>query len=291
MSAWLTTVAAMVGVHLLWSSIGSGAAGPARAPAAIDRLARRATAWLREAGIVDSRPTEFLAASATVGAASAAAGWLAFGGILPPLTAGLLAAAMPAASFRVRRQHRLAAAHEAWPQMIEEIRLLTGAAGRSIPQALFEVGRRAPAELRPAFDAAHREWLLTTDFEATVARLRSLLADPTADVTCETLLVAHELGGGGLDARLAALAEDRRIDNLGRKDARAKQAGVRFARRFVVIVPVGMALAGLSLGDGRRAYATPTGQVLVAFGIVLIGVCWAWSGRMLRLPESRRVFT
>ena len=84
--------------------------------------------------------------------------------------------------------------------MLEELRLLTGSVGRSIPQALFEVGRRAPAEWRPAFAAAEREWLLTTDFARTTALLKDRLADPTADVVCETLLVAHEVGGSDLEA-------------------------------------------------------------------------------------------
>ena len=51
-----------------------------------------------------------------------------------------------------------------------------------------------------------------------------------------------------------------------------------------------MAVAGLSLGNGRSAYATSTGQVLVSVGIGLIVVCWIWSGRILRLPNEERVF-
>ena len=74
------------------------------------------------------------------------------------------------------------------------------------------------------------------------------------------------------------------------RDARAKQAGVRFARRFVIVVPVGMAVAGMSLGDGRAAYETATGQILVAIAVGLVGCCWVWSGRMLRLPDEQRVF-
>ena len=46
-----------------------------------------------------------------------------------------------------------------------------------MPQALFEAGGRAPGSLRPAFAAAQREWLLTTDFERTVAVLQARLAD------------------------------------------------------------------------------------------------------------------
>src|SRR5206468_11126340 len=55
---------------------------------------------------------------------------------------------------------------------------------------------------------------------------------------------------------LAALAEDRTQDLQGRKDARAKQAGVRFARRFVLVVPLGMSLAGLSIGTRSEEHTS-----------------------------------
>jgi tight adherence protein B len=174
--------------------------------------------------------------------------------------------------------------------MIEEIRVQTGSLGRSIPQALFEVGRRGPEELRPAFAAGEREWRITTDFARTVAVLKDRLADATADTTLETLLVAHEVGGSDLDRRLAALVEDRVQDAQGRKDARAKQAGVRFARWFVLAVPLGMTLAGLSIGTGRDAYRTSVGQLAVAAGLACVAACWAWAGRLLKLPEEERVF-
>jgi tight adherence protein B len=211
-------------------------------------------------------------------------------GFLPGLAVGAFAASLPIRTFRKRRDDRLAKAQEAWPRMIEEIRIQAASLGRSIPQALFEVGRRGPIELRPAFEAAHREWLLSTDFERTVAVLKERLADPTADAACETLLIAHELGGADLERRLEALAEDRRQDMQNRKDARARQAGARFARRFVLIVPMGMALVGLTIGTGRHAYQTPGGQIGVLIALGVIAFCWVWAGRLMRLPEERRVF-
>jgi tight adherence protein B len=174
--------------------------------------------------------------------------------------------------------------------MLEELRLRTGSLGRSIPQALFEVGRRAPSEWRPAFAAAEREWLLTTDFPRTAALLKDRLSDPTVDAVCETLVVANEVGGGELDGRLADLIEDRVLDLQGRKDAESRQAGVRFARRFVLLVPLGMALAGLTIGTGRSAYETPGGQLAVVAGLVAVMLCWLWSGRLMRLPPEPRVF-
>src|SRR5207237_8543199 len=134
------------------------------------------------------------------------------------------------------------------------------------------------------------EWLLSTDFERTLDLLRDRLADATADAVCETLLVAHQIGGNDVDRCLAALIEDRVMDLQGRKDAMARQAGARFARNFTVVVPLLMALIGMSIGDGRAAYDTPTGQVLVLLAIALMVLCWLWATRIMRLPEDRRVF-
>jgi len=144
--------------------------------------------------------------------------------------------------------------------------------------------------MQPAFAAAHREWLLSTDFPRSVAVLKARLVDATADAACETLLVAHEVGGADVQRRLAALVDDRIADLHGRKDARARQAGVKFARRFVLLVPFGMALVGLSIGDGRAAYEKPTGQVAAMVAVAMVVGCWVWSGRIMRLPEEERVF-
>jgi tight adherence protein B len=246
--------------------------------------------WLVQAGLADVKVSEFAAVMAGLFVLGVIGTFAIFGAPLPSLVMGGFAASFPLASSRSRRQAHRATAQEAWPRMIEEIRILTSSVGRSIPQALFEVGRRGPEELRPAFAAGQREWMISTDFERTIAVLKGQLADPTADAALETLLIAHELGGTDLDRRLEALVEDRILDTQGRKDARAKQSGVRFARRFVLLVPFGMALCGMSIGDGRDSYRTGTGQLLVLFAISMVVACWVWAGTLMHLPEEERVF-
>jgi tight adherence protein B len=98
------------------------------------------------------------------------------------------------------------------------------------------------------------------------------------------------VGGTDLERRLAALVDDRVADVQDRKDAQAKQAGVRFARRFVLIVPVGMALAGLSIGNGRAAFRSPAGQLAALLAVAVVIACWLWSGRIMRLPDEERAF-
>ncbi len=211
--------------------------------------------WLHQAGLRGVRWREFVAVCASVATGAFLVTWAVFGGIVP----GVVSAVTNT--------------------------------GMSVPQALFAVGRRAPVELRSGFDVAHREWLLTTDFARAVAVLKDELADPSADMVCETLLTAHVVGGVDLDRRLTDLADDRLADVQARKDARAKQAGARFARAFVLLVPIGMALVGLSIGRGRAAYESATGQLLVAVGLALLTGCWWWAGRIMTIPADKRVFS
>lgn len=289
--ALVLSLGAGLGVFLLYTRFAFGWSGlrlTARRPQAPS--SRRLAQWLAQAGLAEVQTREFAAVMAALFVIGAAMAFAMFGGALPAIAAGAFSATLPLASYRARRDRNRSTAREAWPRMIEEIRLQTGSLGRSIPQALFEVGRRAPSEMRSAFVAAEREWLISTDFARTVQVLKDRLADATADATLETLLAANEVGGSDLERRLMALVEDRVQDLQGRKDARAKQAGVRFARRFVLLVPIGMAFAGMSIGTGRDAYQTPLGQVAVVVAIACIAACWLWAAHIMRLPEEERVF-
>ncbi|MFU8839619.1 MAG: type II secretion system F family protein [Nitriliruptoraceae bacterium] len=291
LQAFLLALVAAYGVFLVYTAVAFGWRGVGVSPG-LGQVRRRPRLQdlLVQAGLDRTRLVELVAVEAVLFTVAAAFGYAVYGGIPAALAAGLAAAAIPVVSARNRRRARLAKAREAWPRMLEEIRLQVVTLGRSIPQALLTVGARGPEELRPAFALAQREWLLSTDLDRTLEVLKAHLADPTADAVCETLLIAHEVGGTDVDRRLRALIDDRIEDLQGRKDARAKQAAVRFARWFVLVVPIGMALVGLSIGDGRAAFQTATGQLWVLIAFAMMAGCWLWAGQLLRLPEEERVF-
>ena len=290
-TAAIASAGGALGVYLLYTAFAFGWRNVGPEHVVTGRAARdRVQVWLVQAGLADVAPAQFLSAVLLVGAMGGATGYLFFGGPVPAGAAAFMAGLVPVAAYRSRRVRLLEEAREAWPRMLEEIRLQAGGLGRSIPQALFEVGRRGPEVMRIAFGHAEQEWLVTTDLRRALETLKARLADPTADVVCETLLVAHEVGSGNLDRHLRALVEDRLLELDGRRDALAKQAGARFARRFVLLVPLGMAAAGLAIGDGRASYATPSGQLAVGAGVAALVLCWVWAGRIMRLPEAERVF-
>ena len=292
MTGLALAVTAAYGVFFVYTALVLGWRGLGVSSEPLTARRRRVSLeeWLAQAGIDAVSPGEFLAATGVLVVVGAGVGYAVFGGVLPPLAAGLAAAAVPFGTARARRVQRREKAREAWPRLIEELRLQTVSLGRSIPQALFEVGLRGPEDLRPAFAAAQREWLISTDFDRTLNVLKGRLADPTADAVAETLLIAHEVGGSEVDRRLRALIDDRIQDLQGRKDARSKQAGARFARLFVLVVPLGMAGVGLTIGSGRTAYESPAGQFGVVLALAMIGGCWAWASRLMRLPDEERVF-
>ncbi len=292
MTELLLALLAGYGVHCAWTARAFGwtGIGPGAESDDAEPIADRLESTFERLGLGDIAPGSVLAGMGVVGLLGFAFGALLFGGIVAASILGVFAATFPIGVARVRHERATAKAHRSWPALIEEIRLLTSTLGRSIPQATFEAGARAPDELREAFEAAHREWLISTDFARSLDVLKASLGHNTADVVAETLLTAHELGGGEVGRRLEALAADRLTDQQHRRDAVARQAGVRFARWFVIIVPFGMSLAGLSIGNGRSAYASPIGQLLVAVALLSIIVCWIWAGRIMRLPVENRVF-
>ncbi len=286
--------AAAVGVYLLLPETATGrdhAATSGRDPVRSipGRWRRFAEEQLVTAGLAEVPPQRFLAISLATGATAGALVAALAGPGLAMFVVGACVTAVPGALWRRRALHSREAVADAWPRLIEEIRVRVGSLGHSIPQALLECESSAPESLRPGFAAARREWMLGTDFASTVATLKDHCADPTADAVCETLLVVHEVGGD-VDRRLEDLAEDRRAARRDRKEATARLAGARVARWFVILVPAGMAFAGMSLGNGSDAYRSGTGQVAAAFAVVLIAACWWWAGLIMRTPREQRVF-
>jgi tight adherence protein B len=246
--------------------------------------------WMTQAGLVDVSPGQYLRATTAVVVLAGLLAYVLFGAPLPAATVGLLAGLSPLAAYRGRRSRLRAEARASWPRIIEEVRVQTSSVGRSIPVALLEVGKSSTTgPMYSAFLAAQREWLLTTDFSRTVSVLKDRLADPAADAVCETLLVAHELGGSDLDHRLRSLIDDRTTDLEDRRDAVSRQSGVKFARWFTLAVPIGMAMVGMSIGNGRASYQTGGGQIALLLAILCTAGCWLWAGRIMRLPEQQRV--
>jgi hypothetical protein len=45
----------------------------------------------------------------------------------------------------------------------------------------------------------------------------------------------------------------------------------------VLIVPFGMAVVGVGIGDGRAALGNPAGQLAVLVAFAMMAGCWLWA--------------
>ena len=143
------TAAPSAGVVSDWATAAAGAR-PADRPAPVRH---RAGEWLTQAGLGDVQPGRVLGGDRRAvrrrrGHRDAAVRWRAPGRVI-----GAFAATFPVGDLPPAPRRPPPASPGAWPRLIDEIRILTVSAGRSIPQALFEVGSSRADELRPAFDA------------------------------------------------------------------------------------------------------------------------------------------
>ena len=211
---------------------------------------RRRPADSRSAGHQGCRSGPSVAAAAGLVLRS-----LLFGASCCRRVGGAFAARSPSCSARAELERRETASPRAWPAVLEETRVLAGAGGHPIPHALFEAGRRAAARgprvvRRRAARVADVDRLRprprSAQGRARGGQQRRRVRDPPRS------RIRSE--GTGVDRRLEALIDDRLRELDLRRDAMSRQAGARFARRFVLIVPVGMAFVGMSLGTGRAAY-------------------------------------
>jgi len=220
--------------------------------------------------------------------AMAATGIFGFG-LVALLTAALGSGGGAAASRRVDERHKRLL-RDTWPQLLDAVRVDLTLTQVPLGDALFGAARRLPPSLSGRFVRAEREWVNSVDLRRALAVLANDCDDPFTDVVCESLRTIAQVSARQMNRRLHDVATDLRVTVRHALDAEATLAGARFARRFVIIVPIVMALVGVWVGEGREAYQTLTGQVVGGVALLVMLACWWWAGRLLKLPEPPRVF-
>ncbi|WP_193307744.1 type II secretion system F family protein, partial [Mycobacterium tuberculosis] len=95
--------------------------------------------------------------------------------------------------------------------------------GLSLPDAVATLSESAPPPLRPAFGLFARDLRGSGRFDASLDRLKGVLADPLGDRIIETLRMARQVGGTELVGVLRALSASVRADAALRGEVEARQ--------------------------------------------------------------------
>ncbi|MGC5170933.1 type II secretion system F family protein [Micromonospora sp. DT81.3] len=262
---------------------------PARPDAEPTTLDGPLTALLEAAGLAHVPSRIVLVGAAFAGALATSIAWLVTG---VPALAGVAAVAgcaAPIAWLRARVLKLRKVRRGLWPDICDLL-IASVRAGMSLPDAVASLSSSAPASLRPAFVSFEADLAASGHFDSSAERLKTQLADPTADRILETLRMARQVGGTELTPVLRALAASVRADAALRAEVEARQSWIRGAAVLGVIAPW-VILAMLALRpEGAKAYGSPEGVVLILAGAAVSFVAFRIMIRIGRLPEPRRWF-
>jgi tight adherence protein B len=274
------------GVFCIWWS--AWVPGPRREGARRTTLTDRLRDELVQAGYESTGPRVLLSAC-VIGLVLVTLLVYATTQVLPvALCFGAMAGYAPLALVRVRARRRRASLRDLWPDAVDNI--ASGVrAGLALPEALAQLGRRGPEELRPAFREFAEDYRATGRFHDSLDRLKSRLSDPVGDRLVESLRIAREVGGSDLGRLLRTLSAFLREDGRTRAELETRQGWTVNAARLAVAAPW-IVLAMLSTRpESIQAYRTGTGVMVLLFGAGVSLAAYRIMVRLGRLPEDERV--
>lgn len=252
------------------------------------RIRHRLRDELVQAGYPSVRPRTLLAACAALGSI---VGITVFVVTSVPSVAACFAGITgyaPRAFVRARARRRRANLREVWPDAVDNV--ASGVrAGLALPEALSQLGRRGPEELRPAFLAFAEDYQATGRFQECLDRLKVQLSDPVADRLVESLRIAREVGGSDLGRLLRTLAAFLREDSRTRAELETRQGWTVNAARLAVASPWVVLAMLCTRPESVQAYDTGTGTAVLGAGGALTLVAYRVMVRVGRLPEDERV--
>ena len=214
---------------------------------------------------------------------------LATTGVAPvALSFAAMAGYAPLALVRMRARRRRASLRELWPDAVDNIASAVRA-GLALPEALVQLGRRGPEELRPAFQAFAEDYRATGRFHESLDQLKERLSDPVGDRLVESLRIAREVGGSDLGRLLRTLSTFLREDSRTRAELETRQGWTVNAARLAVSAPWVVLAMLCTRPESVRAYSSATGAAVLLAGGVVSVVAYRLMVHIGRLPEDERV--
>ncbi len=284
----LPPVLLAAGLLLIVLAYRSEPAAPTTRPTRISRFHAGMHEWMAQAGLRDVSP---LLVATLCGALALVVGVVALGVTQAAAVAAafaVLAASIPVLLLRARRRHRLRELQGIWPDAIDH--LASGVrAGLSLPEAVTSLAERGPEPLRAPIGVATAEYRATGRFAAALDRLKTELADPTADRVVECLRITREVGGPELGRTLRTLAAFLRDEHRVRRELEARQTWVVVAARLAFATPLGVLLLLASQPQGAAAYSTSGGAVVIIAGLAMAVAGYRLMLLLGRMPSERRV--
>lgn len=243
---------------------------------------------LIKVGLDTVPPAAVPALSAGLGLVVAAVLWAVSSAVVPSFAIGLVTTALPVLVLRSAAKRRTTAMREVWPEAVDHINSAIRA-GLSLPEALVQLSRKGPEELRPAFTEFALDYQASGDFAACLDRLKIRLADPVGDRIVEALRITRDVGGTDLGALLRTLSSFLREDSRTRAELEARQSWTVNAARLALAAPWIVLALMSTRPEAAQAYDSAAGILMIIVGGALSLVAYRVMLLIAQLPQDERV--
>ena len=204
------------------------------------------------------------------------------------LMAAVGTAFIPIFSVKRRARLRSKALRTSWPDAVDSL-ASSVRAGMSLPEAVADLSKNGPAQLRYAFAHFSDYYRSTGSFAQALNALQERLSDPVANRVISALRIAHEVGGTDLGHVLRTLSGLLRSDALTRGDIEARQSWTISAARMSIAAPW-LTLAMLcTRPDAVAAFRTGLGAVVLLGAAGISFIAYRLMLRIGALPIESRV--
>lgn len=243
---------------------------------------------LIKVGLDTVPPAAVPALSAGLGLVVTAVLWAVSSAVVPSFAIGLVTTALPVLVLRSAAKRRTTAMREVWPEAVDHINSAIRA-GLSLPEALVQLSRKGPEELRPAFTEFALDYQASGDFAACLDRLKIRLADPVGDRIVEALRITRDVGGTDLGALLRTLSAFLREDSRTRAELEARQSWTVNAARLALAAPWIVLALMSTRPEAAQAYDSAAGILMIIVGGALSLVAYRVMLLIAQLPQDERV--
>ncbi|WP_087483572.1 type II secretion system F family protein [Brachybacterium massiliense] len=254
----------------------------------LERVMARLRDDLIKVGLDTVPPAAVPALSAGLGLVVAAVLWAVSGAVVPSLAIGIGASVLPVLVLRSAARRRTTAMREVWPEAVDHVNSAIRA-GLSLPEALVQLSRKGPEELRPAFTEFALDYQTSGDFANSLDRLKVRLADPVGDRIVEALRITRDVGGTDLGSLLRTLSAFLREDARTRAELEARQSWTVNAARLALVAPWVVLGLMATRPQAAQAYDSMMGLVLIVGGAGVSFIAYRVMLQIARLPQDERV--
>lgn len=217
---------------------------------------------------------------------STAIAWFAGFTLLQSFSIGLLIAVLSLIRTHNTTLRRRKELQSYWPILLDQIRSTMLSSRRALQYVIFDQTYIGSQFLNELIQFGKREFETSGSLENSLAKILEEANDPCTSEVCASLIETCGHSTSQIESQLNNIISSIRSRNELAEEAESKLAGVKMARLFIILIPVGMALVGIAFAGSVSAFETPTAlaQELTAF--LILAMCWFASNLLMKFPKS-----